>query len=116
MARSTEGGITSDKCGIIVDRGGVTVSVTGQIIFVRGSNTQMKMNGAIAGDSETRQNKCTSRQWGVTAYTVHWEFMCMAVWTPYRTICAHSLVSIQLRVNQNQVPIPLTIPVSIYLK
>ena len=31
--------------------------------FVRGANTEIKMNGAIAGDSTTGRNKFTARQW-----------------------------------------------------
>ena len=33
------------------------------MIFVRGANTAMKMNGAIAGDSKTGREKFTARQW-----------------------------------------------------
>ena len=32
-------------------------------VFVRGANTEIKMNGAIVGDSETGRNKLTARQW-----------------------------------------------------
>ena len=31
--------------------------------FVQGANIAMKMNGAIAGDSETGRKKLTARQW-----------------------------------------------------
>ena len=34
-----------------------------EIFFVRGANTTMKINGAIAGDSATGRKKFTVRQW-----------------------------------------------------
>ena len=34
-----------------------------KILFVRGANTAMKMNGAISGDSATGRKKFTARQW-----------------------------------------------------
>ena len=36
-----------------------------EIFFVLGANTTTKMNGAIAGDSETGRKKFTARQWAV---------------------------------------------------
>ena len=33
-----------------------------EIFFVRGANTAIKLNGAIAGDSATGQNKFTATQ------------------------------------------------------
>ena len=34
-----------------------------EIFFVRGANTEIKINGAISGDSATGQNKFMARQW-----------------------------------------------------
>ena len=62
-ARSTEGASTSDKCRISIVSSGIDVSVTFQKFFLRGGNTAMKINGAIAGDSETGREKLTARQW-----------------------------------------------------
>ena len=53
VSRSTEGGSTSDKCGISVGSGGVNVSVTEKIFSVQSANTAMKMNGAISVNSAT---------------------------------------------------------------
>ena len=49
-------------------------------------------------------------------YTIHWACVRPDVWTTYRTVCAYRIVSIQLRANQNQVPTPITFPLSIYLQ
>ena len=66
VSGSTEGGSTSDKFRIGGGGSGVIVIVTGKIIFVRGANTAMKINSAIAGDSETgRRNSLlgSGRRW-----------------------------------------------------
>ena len=46
---------------VVVAAASLSVSKT-QICFVRGANTEMKMNGAIAGDSASGQTKFTARQ------------------------------------------------------
>ena len=63
MAGSTDSGSISDKCSISGVGSSVNVSVIARIFFVRGSNTAMKMNGDIAGDSATGRNKFTARKW-----------------------------------------------------
>ena len=63
VAESPEGGRTSYKYGISGVSSGVNVSVTVRKIFVRWENTEIKMNGAIAGDSETGRRKFTEGQW-----------------------------------------------------
>ena len=57
----TESGRISDKCKIGDGSSGVIVSITGRNLFVQGSNTAMKMNGAIAVDSATGPKKFTTR-------------------------------------------------------
>ena len=65
VAGGTEGGSTSDKCGIIGGIVRVDFSVTAWNIFVQGTNTAMKMNSAISGYSATGQKKLTTRRCAV---------------------------------------------------
>ena len=63
MTGITEGGNILDKYRIDGGSSGVIVSFTGRKIFLRGANTAMKMNGALAGDLSTGRRKLKARQW-----------------------------------------------------
>ena len=63
MAGSTEFGNTPDKYRISGCSRGDIISGTGRKLFLRGANTAMKMNSAIAEDSAIGRKKFMARQW-----------------------------------------------------